>query len=182
MAGQRTLRPALVLGAGDVGSAVAYALFRAGAAVALQDGPAPPAAPRRGMAFADAFFAGHATLAGVAARRLAEPAALAAALDEAACLSCLAGTVAEALAAAPWAAVVDARMRKRAAPEDRRAWAPLAVGLGPGFVAGEGAHAKCRAAVQTSCEALGEVVRPGRTLPLRGQPRLIPRVGPHRAV
>jgi hypothetical protein len=35
----------LVLGAGDVGSAVAYALLRGGAAVPLQDGPAPSRRP-----------------------------------------------------------------------------------------------------------------------------------------
>ena len=58
MTRQRGGYPVLVLGAGDVGSAVAHALFHAGRAVVLQDGPAPPAAPRRGMAFADAFFDG----------------------------------------------------------------------------------------------------------------------------
>jgi 2-polyprenyl-6-methoxyphenol hydroxylase-like FAD-dependent oxidoreductase len=47
--------PVLVRGAGDVGSAVATVLFRAGYAVALHDEPAP-AAPRRGMAFADAVL------------------------------------------------------------------------------------------------------------------------------
>jgi hypothetical protein len=74
-------RPVLVLGSGDVASAVAHRLFRAGVAVALQDGPAPPAAPRRGIAFADAFFDGQATLAGVIARRLAMPVDLRATLD-----------------------------------------------------------------------------------------------------
>ncbi len=182
MAWQRSVGPVLVLGAGDVGSAVGHALFRAGVAVALHDGPAPPAAPRRGMAFADTFFDGQARLAGVTARRLARLADLPAAIDEAAFLPFLAGTAAEALAAAPWAAVVDARMRKRAAPEDLRAWAPLAVGLGPGFVAGDGPEANCHAAVETSWEALGEVVRSGPTLPLRGEPRPIAGVGRERAV
>jgi xanthine dehydrogenase accessory factor len=51
--------PVLVRGAGDVGSAVAAVLFRAGYAVALHDEPAP-VAPRRGMAFADAVFDGAA--------------------------------------------------------------------------------------------------------------------------
>ncbi len=182
MAWQRSVGPVLVLGAGDVGSAVGHTLFRAGVAVALHDGPAPPAAPRRGMAFADTFFDGQARLAGVTARRLARLADLPAAIDEAAFLPFLAGTAAEALAAAPWAAVVDARMRKRAAPEDLRAWAPLAVGLGPGFVAGDGPEANCHAAVETSWEALGEVVRSGPTLPLRGEPRPIAGVGRERAV
>ena len=149
MTRQRGGYPVLVLGAGDVGSAVAHALFHAGRAVVLQDGPAPPAAAHRGMAFADAFFDGKAMLAGVTARRLGSPPAdLPAALGGAASLPFLAGTVAEALAAAPWAAVVDARMRKRAAPEDLRAWAPLTVGLGPGFAAGGGPDANCHVAAR----------------------------------
>jgi hypothetical protein len=56
--------PVLVRGVGDVGSAVAAVLFRAGYAVALHDEPAP-AAPRRGMAFADAVFDGVARLDGL---------------------------------------------------------------------------------------------------------------------
>ena len=44
----------VVRGTGDVGSAVAHALFGAGLAVALHDDPRP-AATRRGMAFVMAF-------------------------------------------------------------------------------------------------------------------------------
>jgi xanthine dehydrogenase accessory factor len=47
----------LVRGVGDVGSAVAVVLFRAGFAAALHDEPSPTAM-RRGMAFADAVFDG----------------------------------------------------------------------------------------------------------------------------
>ena len=61
--------PVLVRGVGDVGSAVAAVLFRAGYAVALHDAPAP-AAPRRGMAFADAVFDGAAVLDGLTALRV----------------------------------------------------------------------------------------------------------------
>src|SRR5215210_4733712 len=73
-------------------------------------------------------------------------------------------------------------MRKRVQPADLRGWAPLAVGLGPGFVAGMEPGANCHAAVETSWEALGEVVRAGSTLPLRGEPRPIAGVGRERAV
>jgi xanthine dehydrogenase accessory factor len=59
----------LVRGIGDVGSAVAHALFRSGHRVIVHDGPAPTT-HRRGMAFADAMFDGTATLAGVNARRI----------------------------------------------------------------------------------------------------------------
>lgn len=57
----------LVLGSGDVGSAVAHQLFVQGIDVVLLGDPAP-AHPRRGMAFADAWFDGTATLDGVVAQ------------------------------------------------------------------------------------------------------------------
>ncbi len=56
----------IVLGAGDVGSAVAVALHRAGLAVVLCD-KADPAWSRRGMAFTDAWYFGTADLDGVLA-------------------------------------------------------------------------------------------------------------------
>jgi xanthine dehydrogenase accessory factor len=48
----------LVRGSGDVGSAVAHLLLRCGHGVVLHD-VERPAAPRRGMAFADAIFDGE---------------------------------------------------------------------------------------------------------------------------
>jgi xanthine dehydrogenase accessory factor len=38
---------------------------------------------------------------------------------------------------AAWSALIDARMRKRAVPEKQRGIAPLTIGLGPNFIAGE---------------------------------------------
>jgi xanthine dehydrogenase accessory factor len=58
----------LVRGVGDIGSAVAHRLFREGYAVVLHDEP-HPSTTRRGMAFADAVFDGHAILEGVRAVR-----------------------------------------------------------------------------------------------------------------
>ena len=51
----------LVPGCGDVGSSVAHRLFLQGADVVRADVEAPPH-PRRGMAFADAWFDSTATL------------------------------------------------------------------------------------------------------------------------
>ena len=70
----------LVRGAGDVGSAVAVVLHRAGYAVALHDG-STTTTPRRGMAFADAIFDGWATLDGRTAVRVKTPAELRHALN-----------------------------------------------------------------------------------------------------
>ena len=57
----------LVRGSGDVGSAVAHALFRAGHRVVLHDIP-KPAHPRRGMSFTDVLFDGVVELDGVRAK------------------------------------------------------------------------------------------------------------------
>jgi xanthine dehydrogenase accessory factor len=58
----------LVRGIGDIGSAVAHRLFRAGHRVVIHD-VASPAAARRGMAFTDAIFDGLVVLEGVTCRR-----------------------------------------------------------------------------------------------------------------
>ena len=62
----------LARGVGDVGSAVAHALFRRGHAVVIHDDAAPTATRRR-MAFTDAVFDGQAELAGVRATRVDDP-------------------------------------------------------------------------------------------------------------
>ncbi len=62
----------LVRGIGDVGSAVAHELFRAGAKVVVHD-VARPAHTRRGMAFTDAMFSGKAQLDDVLAKRSPQP-------------------------------------------------------------------------------------------------------------
>src|SRR5262245_28750344 len=58
----------VVRGVGDIGSAIAHRLFRDGYTVVLHDLPTPTTT-RRGMAFADAVFDGHAALEGVHAVR-----------------------------------------------------------------------------------------------------------------
>lgn len=157
----------LVRGIGDVGSAVAHALHSAGHNVAIHDGP-QPTAHRRGMAFVDAMFDGHATLAGIEAWKVDNPAEIpdvwvknvvavsSAALNDLRNLT-------------RWDLLVDARMRKRATPEDQRPLAVLAIGLGPGFTVGD----NCHRAVETGWDGLGTIVEAGSTAPLRGEPRAI---------
>jgi xanthine dehydrogenase accessory factor len=168
----------LVRGVGDVGSAVAAVLFREGYSVALHDEPAP-ATPRRGMAFTDAVFDGVAVLDGLAARRAENPAELRRMLIVGAPLPVAVWPFAEMLRAADWSALIDARMRKRAVPERQRGLAPLTIGLGPNFVAGETVDL----AIETMWgERLGEIVEAGATLPLAGEPRPIGGVGRARFV
>jgi xanthine dehydrogenase accessory factor len=168
----------LVRGVGDVGSAIAVALFRAGYAVALHDEPAP-VTPRRGMAFADAVFDGAATLDGLTALRVDTSAELRVALTARAVVPVTVVPISQVLDAADWSVVIDARMRKRAVPERQRGMAPLTIGLGPNFIAGENVDL----AIETSWgDNLGAVIEVGSTLPLSGEPRSIGGVGRARFV
>src|SRR6266446_2028942 len=170
--------PVLVRGAGDVGSAVAAVLFRAGYAVGMHDEPAP-ATSRRGMAFADAVFDGAAVLDGLTALRVDTSAELRDALAAREVVPVTVVPFSQTLGAAAWSAVMDARMRKRAVPESQRGMAPLTIGLGPNFVAGQTVDL----AVETMWgERLGAIIEAGSTMPLAGEPRPIGGVGRARFV
>ncbi|GAB4398374.1 MAG: hypothetical protein OHK0031_18050 [Anaerolineales bacterium] len=156
----------LVRGSGDIGSAVALALVRAGQSVILHDTPRP-AATRRGMAFTDAFFDGQASLENVSARRV-DSAAEAAQLRDV--LPVCALEFSALLTAFTPDVLVDARMKKHEQPESQIHLAALTIGLGPGFVAGETVHL----AVETGWgEALGQVIRRGAARALTGEPNPI---------
>lgn len=170
-------RRVLVRGVGDVGSAVALALFRAGMAVAIHDGPAPTA-HRRGMAFVDAVFDGSAELDGVSAQRVDTDAALSGLLACGDVIAVATHSLDNVLAAIPWDVLVDARMRKRQVPEGQRGLASLTIGLGPNFVAGGNVDV----AVETSWDRLAAIVWSGPTLALAGEPRAIDGVGRERLV
>jgi len=160
-------RVVLVRGSGDVGSAVAHRLFSSGHRVVIHDVQLP-AAPRRGMAFTDAVFDGGCILEDVEARRVDDLEALSPALAErsAVCVTIL--DLGRVLAAVRPDVLVDARMRKRAHPEVQLALAPLTIGLGPNFVAGETTHL----AIETIWgDELGSVITSGATTALAGEPR-----------
>jgi xanthine dehydrogenase accessory factor len=160
-------RVVLVRGSGDVGSAVAHRLYESGHPVVIHDVPLP-AAPRRGMAFTDAVFDGVCVLEGVAARRVDELAALPRALAEPGHLCITTLDLESVLEAVRPDVLVDARMRKRAHPERQLELAPLTIGLGPNFVAGETTHL----AIETQWgDELGAVLRSGATNALAGEPR-----------
>lgn len=160
-------RVVLVRGSGDVGSAVAHRLFRSGHPVVIHDAPWP-AAPRRGMAFTDAVFDGACALDGVRARRVDDVATLAAALADPEAVWVTTGEFDSVLAAVAPDVLVDARMRKRAHPEVQLGLAPLTIGLGPNFVAGQTTHL----AIETIWgDDLGAVIRSGPTHALAGEPR-----------
>jgi xanthine dehydrogenase accessory factor len=155
----------LIRGCGDVGSAVAHLLLRSGHEVVVHD-VALPGVPRRGMAFADAIFDGACVLDGVCARRVDDVAELLGGAGDEVLLTT--APLADVLAAVEPDVLVDARMRKRAQPESQRGLAPLTIGLGPNFVAGETTDL----AIETQWgDDLGAVVQHGPTQRLGGEPR-----------
>lgn len=158
----------LVRGIGDVGSAVAQALQGAGHEVAMHDIPTPTA-HRRGMAFVDAMFDGRSMLAGAEALKVTSASDVLGLWAKGRAIAVCASDFADLQALAAWDVLVDARMRKRARPEDQRRLAGLTIGLGPGFTAGE----NCHLAVETGWDDLGAVIGAGSTAPLRGEPRTI---------
>ncbi len=154
----------LIRGCGDVGSALAHVLLRSGHEIVIHD-VALPAAPRRGMAFADAMFDGSCELDGVRGRRVDDVAELRGARDE---VLLTIAPLDDVLAAVAPDVLVDARMRKRAQPEPQRGIAALTIGLGPNFVAGETTDL----AIETQWgDDLGAVVERGPTKRLGGEPR-----------
>ncbi len=126
---------AIVLGCGDVGSAVALALHQAGHSVVLVD-EADPAWHRRGMSFTNAWYLGTAELEGEGACFCASlksiPSVLSRSMVAATTWSWpgVAATLDPAL-------LVDARGRKRRGLEVLRGRVPVAIGIGHDFVAGE---------------------------------------------
>lgn len=156
---------ALIRGVGDIGSAVAHRLFSAGYDVVLHDEP-QPATTRRNMAFADAVFDGVATLEGVEARRASDVVAIRECFAQR-LVAVYVGPFETLVTAFKPDVLVDARMRKRAVPDNQRHLAGVTVGLGPNFKVG----VTCDVAVETSWEQLGTVIRDGAPLALTGEPR-----------
>jgi xanthine dehydrogenase accessory factor len=171
-------RRALVLGCGDVGSAVAHQLFLAGVQVVLCDLPRSAHA-RRGMAFTDALFDGEATLDGVTARRVADCAGVSECWRAGGAIALVTIPEAEVLAALSFDLLVDATMRRKRPPGDIRQHAPLTIGVGPGFAPGS----NCHVAIESQWGAqLGTVLDDRQTAPLAGGPKPLDGVGRERFV
>jgi xanthine dehydrogenase accessory factor len=125
---------AIVIGCGDIGSAIAHALHNAGFAVVLADHVDPPW-PRRGMTFTDAWYVGNAEVEGAMACFCASVRTIATLLAQrliAATTWSWAG-IAETL---PPALVVDARTQTDRSPAVLLGSAMVTVGVGTGFLPG----------------------------------------------
>lgn len=158
---------ALIRGAGDLATGIALRLWRSGIRVVLTDLERPTAI-RRTVAFSEAIVYGETTVEDVTAR-------LAANADEARAL--LAQGIVPVLADPGCAcrealapdALVDAILAKRNLGT-RITDAPVVVGVGPGFTAGE----DCHAVIETMRgHTLGRVLYEGSPLPNTGVPGVI---------
>ena len=174
-------RVAIVVGADDVGSAVAVLLHRAGFAIVVCDDIDPPWA-RRGMAFTDAWYLGNAELDGEAAVFCSSVKSIPAVLHSERLIAATTWSWAGVAAALPPVAIIDARTRKRfdcEGPKPRAAAGALTIGIGPGFVAGSGVDL---AVESVSGERLGAVVTDGPTSPDAGDIPLLGGAGRERFV
>lgn len=155
---------ALFKGAGEFGSAAAHQLYRLGLDIVMTELP-QPLCVRRKVSFAEGVYAGTTTVDSV-------PAGLAASLEQ---IRTLLAQRTIAVVVDPDntiryqlrpTIVVDARMLKR--PTDTRPdEAPIVIGLGPGFVAGQDVHA----VIETNRGPhLGRVIYQGSAEPYTGVP------------
>ncbi|CAG0931893.1 MAG: hypothetical protein BIFFINMI_04187 [Phycisphaerae bacterium] len=167
----------LVRGCGDIGSAVAHALFSAGHAVLIHD-VAEPNFARRGMAFTDAMYGDSAILSGVTGRRTSDVFSVRLMLEQRREIPLVAESLAKMLEYLRPQVLIDARMNKRSVPERQSGLAPLTIGLGPNFIAGETADF----VVETAWDGLGRIIASGSSLPLSGEPRAIDGYGRERYV
>ncbi|RME88655.1 MAG: EF2563 family selenium-dependent molybdenum hydroxylase system protein [Anaerolineae bacterium] len=158
----------LLRGGGDLASGVAYRLYRAGLKVVITELPEPLAVRRR-VAFAEAVYTGRHTVEGVTARR-ATPDEVDDVLGEGD-IPVVVDPAADILndSRYPFLVLVDGRMTKRP-PDLGLDAAPLVIGLGPGFVAGE----NCHAVVETHRgHTLGRVYWQGAPLEDTGIPEAV---------
>lgn len=167
----------LVRGCGDIGSAVAHALFSAGHDVLIHD-VADPCFARRGMAFTDAMYEDGACLEGVIGRRTSDIFSIRWMLERREEIPLTAESFRKVLEYLRPHVLIDARMNKRSIPDRQFGLAPLTIGLGPNFVAGETTDL----VVETAWEALGRIIESGSSLPLAGEPRPINGYGRERYV
>ena len=164
----------IIRGGGDLASGVAIRLHRAGLRIIMAELPYPLAV-RRSVSFSEAVYAGETEVEGVRARCVAN---LSAAWDviQAGQIAVMVDPGLQILESLPQnmagmelAALIDGRMAKRP-PDLGLQAAPLIIGLGPGFVAGE----NCHAVVETNRgHNLGRVFWHGSAEPDTGIPESV---------
>lgn len=157
----------LIRGAGDIATGIALRLHRSGLQVVMTDLPRPTAI-RRTVCFSPAITDGETTVEGVRAVYAPDAAAAKKDLSQGA-VPVLADPELACLHELHPDALVDAILAKRNLGT-RMTDAPVVVGVGPGFTAGE----DCHAVVETMRgHTLGRVIYQGSALPNTNIPGLI---------
>ena len=157
----------LIRGAGDIATGIAMRLWRAGVQVVMTDLPQPTAI-RRTVCFSQAIVLGETQVEDATARRAVDV-PQARRICAAGEISVLADPELRCREALRPDALVDAILAKRNLGT-RITDAPVVVGVGPGFTAGE----DCHAVVETMRgHTLGRVIYRGSALPNTNIPGLI---------
>lgn len=163
-------------GAGDIATGIALRLHRAGFQVIMAD-IAEPTCIRRTVAFSEAIRLGEARVEDATAR-LAADADAARAIAAAGDIAVVVDPFAQMVDALAPDAVVDAILAKRNLGT-HMGMAPVVVGVGPGFTAGE----DCHAAVETKRgHYLGRAIYQGSPIANTGVPGVIAGVGADRVL
>lgn len=166
----------LIKGAGDLGTGVAVRLWRAGFRVVMTE-LEQPFAIRRTVAFSEAVYDGETTVEGLVARRVRNATEIEAAWNKDV-IPVLVDPKGESVAALKPEVVVDAILAK-CNLGTRIHDAPLVIGLGPGFTAGQDVHA----VIETNRgHYLGRVLWTGSTQPDTGVPGSVNGIGPERVI
>ena len=167
---------AVVLGTGEIPSAVAVYLHRAGFATILCYDPFPPVI-RRSMAFHDALFEERAVVEDIEGERANDAMGLLRVLAKPSRVAVTLLGLVDLIAIRTPQVLVDARMQKHRISHDLRV-VPLAVGLGPNFVVG----ANCDVAIETHPSRNGRLVTVGGTEAADGVASLLGGFGGERFV
>ncbi|MBM6776997.1 EF2563 family selenium-dependent molybdenum hydroxylase system protein [Collinsella tanakaei] len=165
-----------IRGAGDLATGIALRLHRAGLSVVMAD-IAEPTCIRRTVAFSEAIRCGSACVEDVRASLGATPDELRAIVEQGE-VAVAVDPDAELVADLAPNAVVDAILAKRNLGTTMD-MAPIVIGVGPGFTAGE----DCHAAVETKRgHYLGRVLYTGSPIANTGVPGIIAGVGAKRVL
>lgn len=157
----------VVRGAGDIASGTIHRLHRCGFRVLALECKRP-AAIRRKVAFCEAVYDGEAEVEGVVCRKV-EELSQADSVWEAGMVPLLVDETAESVSVLRPRAVVDGILAKRNLGTSR-SMAPLTIGLGPGFTAGQDVDY----VIETMRgHNLGRIIDRGQALPDTGTPGLI---------
>jgi xanthine dehydrogenase accessory factor len=158
-------RLVVVRGGGDLGTGTAWRLHREGFPVVVLE-IARPLTVRRTVAFSTAVTDGSITIEGIEGVLVPDPEAAVA--RAAGSVAVLVSDVVPEFPSLP-SIVVDARMAKRPLDTSRNQ-APLVIGLGPGFAAGD----HCHAVIETNRGPnLGNVIWEGAAEPDTGVPGVL---------